>query len=293
MGVLKGIFPVVAMPFHNDGRINYKDFAKVVAYLESTGAHGSILFGIASEFYKLNDYERSDLASLYLEKKNDTHKKILSVTDHSTDLAVIRAKEYEDKGADALMLLPPFFLSPPKQDLVEHISAILSSVSIPVILQYAPKETNCMFSMDEMSQLGEKYSNLTYKIESPNPMNEIKELLRLYPDANILNGYAGIHMLSVLESGGSGIIPGCSFTEIYLQIYSLFHAGKVDEACTLHKKLKQYIDVWMGSVEYIIKVEKTILKHRNIISTDYCRKPAWKEDIDIKIIEQFCKEFTL
>ncbi len=191
------------------------------------------------------------------------------------------------------MLLPPFFLSPSKEDLFYHIDAVLSSVKIPVILQYAPKETNCLFTMAEMCELGNKYTNLVYKIESPNPMTEIKELINLYPEATILNGYAGIHMMSVLESGGSGIIPGCSFTEVYLQIFSLFQSGQIEKACEVHKRLKCYIDVWMGSIEYIIKVEKTILKYRKIIESDYCRLPAWKNEIDISLIEKFCEEFAL
>lgn len=291
--MLKGIFPVVAMPFTEQGEINYQDFKKLIHHLEQTTAQGLILFGIASEFYKLNDFEKEQLVDIYLQNNGFQTKKIISVTDHSTELAIHRSLSYEKKGADGLMLLPPFFLNPSREQLINHVSMVLEKVSIPVILQYAPTETNCLFTMEDMFQLGKQFPHLVYKIESPNPINEIQELLTIYPQADILNGYAGIHMLSVLNIGGKGIIPGCSFTEIYMQIYNLYCNNTVEEAKKLHIKLKKYIDIWMGQVEYIIQVEKSILHHRGIISTEYCRKPSYTKEIDKNIINKFCEEFEL
>ena len=291
--MLQGIFPVVAMPFTEIGEVHYTDFEKLVYHLENTDAQGSILFGIASEFYKLTDDEKKKLVDIYLNTGNSTSKKIISVTDHSTEVAGKKAVEYEQQGVDALMLLPPFFLNPNKEQLIDHVTSVLKKVSIPVILQYAPTETNCLFTMDDMYQLGKKFNHLVYKIESPNPINEIEELLNIYPKANILNGYAGIHMLSVLDRGGVGIIPGCSFTELYTQIYNLYCNDKKEQAKNMHIELKKYIDIWMGHVEYIIKVEKAILQYRGIISSSFCRRPHYNQKIDLTIIQEFCEKFKL
>lgn len=64
---------------------------------------------------------------------------IISITRHSTELAVQAAKEAEAAGADCLMLLPPFFLKPPLAALEHHIRAVGEAVTIPIIVQYAPE----------------------------------------------------------------------------------------------------------------------------------------------------------
>lgn len=288
--LLEGIFPVVAVPFTESGEIHYDDFEALVSHLNETGIQGQILFGIASEFHKLSGQEKANLVSIFLKTRGKSLR-FLSVTEHSTELAVKMARDYQKQGADGLMIFPPFFLNPSSLQLKEHITAVLKAVDIPVILQYAPHETNCPFTMEDMCHLGKKFPHLVYKIESPNPMKEINELLLLRPSSVIFNGYAGIHMFSVLECGGKGIIPGCSFAEIYVDIYQKYQLGQKKEAQNLHARLKRFIDVWMGHVEYIIQAEKSILQARGLISTPYCRKPSSQKAVDGKQIEMFLEEF--
>ncbi|MEM9423354.1 MAG: dihydrodipicolinate synthase family protein, partial [Spirochaetota bacterium] len=231
----KGIFPIVSVPFQRGGALDYRSFLRTLEYLEKTPVSGMVLFGIASEFYKLSAGEEDALLGIYASFPT-AKKKIASITDHATFLARHKAQAYQDLGLDGLMLLAPFFLSPSKSDILEHIQAVASAVQIPVIVQIAAQETGIRYSLEELSALREQFPHLAFKIEgSPLPASLI-QTLRTY-DALIFNGYAGKHMLEALDLGCSGIMPGCSFTEVYSQIYSAYGSSLEnanDKAKRLH-----------------------------------------------------------
>lgn len=289
-----GVNPIIAMPFKQDASIDTEGFKSILNYLSSLDIQGATLFGVASEFPKLTDTEKEQLTEIFLAHPDHHFYKAFSVTDHSTEVAIAKAKQYESLGADALMLLPPFFLTPRPSEVIYHIESVLDAVNIPIMLQYAPNETGFQISPKQMSELGDKYPHAVFKIESNPPVAYTEELLSYYPNASILNGYAGLYMLDMLQVGGKGVMPGCSFTEIYIEIYNLWKAGLREEAKMRHASLFEYIKEWMTHCEYIIKVEKTILQKRGIIATDYCRHPNFELSArDLHRIDQFIQEFNL
>ena len=292
--IIGGINPVIAGTFKDDGSLDLDRMGRLIDHEIKIGANGITMFGIATEFHKLTDNERNDLAALLVEKvKNTDVFSVMSVTDHSTEVAVARAKYYESLGADCLMVLPPFFLNPTIEQIKEHIFSILEAVKIPVLVQYAPGETKKLIPVEEMATIEHKYQNAIFKLEPNPPMDYVRGMLKLAPKAKILIGYAGLYMLDVMEAGGAGTMPGCSFTEIYLEIERLWKSGDRQAAHELHEKLMKYVRIWMSHPEYIIKVEKVILKKRGIIDSDYCRKPEWTLTAkDYEDIDNFLAEFS-
>ncbi|WP_423062049.1 dihydrodipicolinate synthase family protein [Citrobacter portucalensis] len=292
---IQGVNPIVAMPFTPQGEVDFTSFRRLLAHLSDVGVNGLTLFGIASEFPKLDDSERLQLAEIFIaELANKSVFRALSVTDHSTDLAVRRARWYQSMGADALMLLPPFFLQPSLASVQTHIAAVLEAVTIPVMVQYAPGETGFPVTAAQLAEMAKRYPHAVFKIECNPPVDYTREFLQQAPEAHVLNGYAGLYMLQMLEVGGKGVMPGCSFSEIYVRIYRHWLAGEHQQAVRLHEALLPYIQRWMQHCEYIIQVEKTILQRRGIIADDYCRKPGWSlTNDDVNHIDSFISQFNL
>ena len=294
MADIKGVCPVIAAPFTDQGEVDYHSFDKMIAHLVDTGVNGLTLFGIASEFYKLTDAEKYQLAEVFINKLKGTNVfSMISITDHSTDVAVHRAKQYQEMGADCLMVLPPHFLAPSNDAIKEHIKQILEAVNIPVVIQYAPGETKVQIPVEDMVDIYDHYPNAVFKIEENPPVNYIQKLLNQRPKAAVLVGYAGLYMIDVLNINGQGVMPGCSFSEIYVAIYRHYLNGQVSEAAKLHNKLRKYLTRWMQDCEYIIQVEKTILYQRKIIASEYCRRPNYPiSQKDRDIISDFLSEFA-
>jgi 4-hydroxy-tetrahydrodipicolinate synthase len=167
-------------------------------------------------------------------------------------------------------------------------------VKIPVIIQYAPAQTGVRIAPDVFLKLRDLLPNADFiKVESQPPGRYVTQLVeRSEGKLKSLVGYAGVQMPDVLARGAVGIQPGCSFTEIYVELWRLWQVDK-SAFLILHHQLLPYVGYWMQSVELIIKAEKVILKRRGIIASDYCRSPFYSLDKREQTqIDQFMSEFA-
>ena len=293
---ISGIVPIIAATFTSSGTFDEDSFQSLIRHLVATNASALTLFGLATEFYKLADDDRARMQMLMLAET--THSEsvagIISITDHSWEVACQRAREAEAQGADALMLLPPYFLSPSEDAILEHLKRVIGSVKIPVIVQYAPMQTGVRIAPDVFLKLRDLLPNADFiKVETQPPGRYVSQLAeRSQGRLKSLVGYAGVQMPDVLVRGAVGIQPGCSFTEIYVELWRLWSSDK-SAFLLLHSRLLPYINYWMQGVELIIKVEKVILKRRGIIANDYCRSPTYTlDEREHAHIEQFISEFS-
>src|SRR5690348_6317351 len=101
---VRGVSPVLAVPFTNEGDVDASSFQALVRHVLASGASSAMLFGFASEFYKLTDDERTALLSSFIKETSARRDfvTIASVTDHATEIAVRRAKASVLAGAGAL-----------------------------------------------------------------------------------------------------------------------------------------------------------------------------------------------
>ena len=293
---LKGIIPIVATTFDPRGNVDTDSFRQMLRHLLSTGVHGLTMFGLASEFYKLTETEADQLMKIFLEETSKYKEKagIVSITAHSVEVAVRSAKKAEEYGADALMVLPPFFLHPSREAIGNHIEQVAKAVRVPLVIQYAPNQTGIQLEPEFFVRLQTKFANVKYvKVETQPPGKYISQLIdQSKGSIGSLVGYAGVQMDDALKRGANGVQPGCSFSEVYVELYRLYQSGDngFDE---LFKRLLPYLSYWMQGIELIIKAEKTILYRRGIIASDYCRQPSYVFDrVEEAKINEFLDKFN-
>jgi len=293
---IAGIIPIAAAAFDDTGQLDEDSFQSLIRHLLTTGASALTLFGLASEFYKLADSDRARMQTLLLNEtcRSETVAGIISITDHSWEVAYERARNAESQGADALMLLPPYFLGPSVEAVLEHLKRVIGSVKIRVIIQYAPVQTGVRILPEVFLKLHEALPNAEFiKVETQPPGRYVSQLIEQSQGRlKTLVGYAGVQMPDVLARGAVGIQPGCSATEVYVELWQLWQIDK-PAFLNLHNKLLPHINYWMQGIELIIKIEKVILKKRGIIASDYCRSPSYAlDDHEINQIDIFMNEFA-
>lgn len=190
--------------------------------------------------------------------------------------------------------MPPHYLQPSRKALVEHIRQVLDAVApTPVVLQYAPVETGTSLDADVLREIAAKHANLRLvKVESNPPGPLIAELAAGDPPIPAVEGYAGVQLPDAIRRGAVGTQPGCSFTEIYVEIWRRFEDGDDAGGDDLHRRLLPYISYWMLDTERIIAVEKLISVRRGLIGSPYRREPAHRLDAEeIRMIDRFLAEF--
>lgn len=295
--LVRGVAPVLEVPFTDDGEVDSAGFRRVVRHVLATGVSSVMFPGFASEYHKLSEDERRALCGILLEETRDRVDvaAIVAVQDHATILAARRAREMADAGADLINLLPPHFLSPPPREIRRHIEAVLDAVpDTPVVLQYAPAETGTSLDAPTIAAIARDHPNLRLvKVESSPPGALIAELAGGNPALPALEGYAGVQLPDAIRRGAVGTQPGCSFTEIYVEIWRRFASGDETGGYDLHRRLLPYISYWMLDTELIIAAEKLVSARRGLFASAYCRAPRHDLDAEeVAMVDRFLAEFA-
>jgi dihydrodipicolinate synthase/N-acetylneuraminate lyase len=295
--IVHGVCPVVETPFASDGTVDHASFDKLIDHLLAIGVRSVMFPGFASEFYKLNDDERERLTFTLVERFHRVNGAVVvvSVSDHATSLAVSRARQAVDMGADMVNILPPHLLGPSSEAVRAHVHAVLNAIApTPAILQYAPAQTGTSLNPHNIAEMAISSPNLVQiKVESTPPGQMISALVAEAPTLECVVGYAGVQLIDGLRRGATAVQPGCSFAEIYLRIWELWQAEDYSSAINLHTKLLPYISYWMLDIELIVRAEKRISMLRGLIATDHCRAPSRLLDGEENaMIERFLEEFA-
>src|SRR5215218_7661048 len=107
---LQGVYPILVTTFDDEGKLDIASQRRLLNSLIEQGAHGLGLFGNASEGYALTNSERRTLLKAIVEENAGRVPLVVSSGHTGTAAAVELSREAEDLGANALMVLPPYFL---------------------------------------------------------------------------------------------------------------------------------------------------------------------------------------
>jgi 4-hydroxy-tetrahydrodipicolinate synthase len=272
MNKISGVLPVLAVPFNKDGSLDLDSIPKLVEHCISNKANGVVIFGLASELYKLNDSERIQILEKVISSVNSRVPVIVGTEHSGTLAAVARSIEAEKLGASALMLYPPTFIKPDEANVLSYFKAVGSAVKIPIIIQDAPAWTGVPLPVSLLSRIIKEQPNVCYiKLDSP-PIGDKAKLLKS-EGFKIIAGYGAIHLMEDLTAGIDGFMPGCSLPGIFVEINDLFKSGNVEKARTLYQLVLPLLTFQLTSLDTFIEIQKLLLKHLQIFSTSYCREP--------------------
>lgn len=272
MNEISGVLPVLAVPFNRDGSLDLDSIPKLVEHCINNKATGVVIFGLASELYKLNDSERIQILEKVISSVNSRVPVIVGTEHSGTLAAVARSIEAEKLGASALMLYPPTFIKPDEANVLSYFKEVGSAVKIPIIIQDAPAWTGVPLPVSLLSRIIKEQPNVCcIKLESP-PIGDKAKLLKS-EGFKIIAGYGAIHLMEDLTAGIDGFMPGCSLPGIFVEINDLFKSGNIEKARTLYQLVLPLLTFQLTSLDTFIEIQKLLLKHLQIFSTSYCREP--------------------
>ena len=236
---LKGVYPVLSLPFKEDEEIDYESLKDLVSFCIEKNSHGIVIFGVASEFYKITDDETFRVIDTVVESVNGKVPVLAGVGRLSTYTTRIQAKYCQEKGMDGIIIFPPYFIPTGSVQLFKHYSEVAGSVDIPVIIQDAPQVSGVNMDVSFFIELNKRCSNITYaKIEAPFAGPKISKVLEETNGRfSIFDGAGGMHFYEHLIRGICGLMPGCAVVELFVEIFNEFDDGKKEKAFEHFKEL--------------------------------------------------------
>ena len=198
-----GACTALVTPFEN-GKLNFRMLGKLIERQRSAGIHTIVLGGTTGESPTLSDGEKLKLFSEG-KKQMDGGLTVCGTGSNDTRHAVALSRAAEDSGADALLVVSPYYNKSTPQGLVEHYAAIASAVHIPVIIYNVPSRTGVDIPVDVYWKLS-GIPNIAGVKEASTDVRKIGEIReQCPPDFGVWSGNDDL-TVPVMSLGGAGVI---------------------------------------------------------------------------------------
>lgn len=239
--MLKGIFAPIPTPFTaGKGDIHWDEFKKNLAWWSQTPLSGLVVGGSNGEVILLDSLEK-EKAFEFVRSHVPADKKVIAGTGCESTRETIRlSKRAADVGADAVLVLNPFFYKGSMNAAVlkNHYFAVAESLDIPVIIYNMPRNTGLNMSTDIIMSLSEHPNIIGLKDSSGNIV-QIAEIINNTKESfNVFAGSANFLLPSLMmgASGGTLALANVMPSEC-VEIMRLFEEGRLPEARELQLRV--------------------------------------------------------
>jgi len=203
----RGVFPAMCTPFNGDDdrSIDFETLREDARRLESAGVDGLVPVGSTGESATMTHDEHVEVVEAVIDAVDDVPV-IAGTGSNNTREALSLSQRAADAGADALLLISPYYNKPEQQGLVDHYTAIADAVDLPQIVYNVPSRTGRNIEPATAAELASHQNVRAYKAASGD-MGQISEIIERTrgEDFAVLSGDDGM-TLPMLSAGGAGCI---------------------------------------------------------------------------------------
>ena len=201
--MLGDVLTAIVTPFREDGSVDFDSFQRLARHLVENGSDGLVVAGTTGESPTLSDRERLDLFRAALEAVGESHTVVAGTGTYSTAHSVHLSEQAEELGADALLVVTPYYNKPPQRGIVEHFKAIAAASDRPIVVYNIPARVVINIEPETIVRLADIPNVRAVKQAN----DDLAQARRIVADTD-LDLYAGDDnlLLRFLELGGIGVI---------------------------------------------------------------------------------------
>ena len=202
--MFKGSFTALITPFE-DGKIDEQSFCRIVGWQISEGTHGLVPVGTTGESPTLSHEEHKRIVELTVATANGRVPVIAGAGSNSTAEAVELARFAKQVGADAVLVVTPYYNKPTQEGLFQHYKVINDCADIPIIIYNIPGRSVIDMSVATMARCYELKNVVGVKDATANLARASKQRAAMGPEFNLLSGEDAT-ALGFMAHGGHGCI---------------------------------------------------------------------------------------
>ena len=203
--IFTGAGVAIATPFFEDGSINYDELGRLIDFNIDNGTDAIIICGTTGESATMSDEEHIECIRYAVEKTAGRVPVIAGTGSNDTKYAVSLSKEAEKLGADALLLVTPYYNKTSQAGLVAHYRTIAEAVSLPIIVYSVASRTGVNITPETCVELS-KIPNIVAIKEASGNISQIAQIAALCGDE--LDIYSGNddQIIPIMALGAKGVI---------------------------------------------------------------------------------------
>lgn len=205
MRPIKGSIVALVTPFHEDGSVNFEKLKELLDWHIANSTDGILVLGTTGESSTMTHEEDDEVARVSIAHVNHRVPIIVGAGSNCTQTAVEKAVRYADMGADALLMISPYYNKANRRGMVEHFRQVADVTSCPIILYNVPGRTGCSISEDVVAELS-KHPNVCGIKEASGSITYAARIARYVNDDFAMYSGNDDMITSMLSLGASGVI---------------------------------------------------------------------------------------
>jgi 4-hydroxy-tetrahydrodipicolinate synthase len=258
--MLGSVLTAIVTPFTDDESVDFDCFQRLARHLVENGSDGIVVAGTTGESPNLTDEERLDLIRAAIEAVGDDATVVAGTGTYSTAHSIHLSERATDLGADALLVVTPYYNKPPQRGIVAHFDAIARASDKPIVVYNIPARVVVNIEPETISRLAEIETVRAVK-QANDDLAQAKHIvdtgLELYAgDDNLIQPF--------LELGGVGGV--CVHTHVVgpqvAEQVKAMRDGDLERARAIDRELQPSYDLLKAAPNPIaIKAALNLLGH--------------------------------
>lgn len=235
--MFRGSMVAIVTPF-KDGKIDEKAFRDLIEFQINNGTDGIVPCGTTGESATLSHEEHEKIIGLTIEAVNGRVPVIAGTGSNNTAEAARLTRHAKKAGANAALLITPYYNKPTQEGLYQHYRKVAEEVDIPIILYNVPGRTGVNMLPETVARLAE-IKNIVGIKEATGDLKQISDVINLCPKEFLLLSGDDFTVYPTLAIGGHGVISVVANVapKDMADLCDAYFAGDMMKASKLHYKL--------------------------------------------------------
>lgn len=264
-----GCYTALITPFSGD-KVDYAGFEKFIEWQVSEGVHGIVPCGTTGESPTLTPQEHSEVIASAVKAAAGRVKVMAGTGSNSTAEAIDYTRHAAKAGADAALVVAPYYNKPTQEGLYQHFKAVAQSSDLPIFIYNIPGRSVVNMTDETLARLAEIKTIAGVK-DATGDLARVATLRHLVGDRLVLLSGEDMTAVGFNAMGGRGVISVVSniAPKVTAEVQNLSLAGKIDEARTLHAKL--------------VKLTQVMFVETNPMPVKYAASLLGKSTVDMRL----------
>jgi 4-hydroxy-tetrahydrodipicolinate synthase len=236
--MFRGSITAIVTPFRG-GRVDEAAFKDLIEFQIANGTNGIVPCGTTGESATLSYEEHHRVIELAIESAAGRMPVIAGTGSNSTSETIELTRHAEKAGAQAALLITPYYNKPTQQGLYEHYRTVAGETGLPIILYNVPGRTGVNMLPETVAKLSE-IKNIVGIKEATGDLKQVSDVLEYSKKGFVVLSGDDFTTLPLLALGGHGVISVTSnvVPKMVSDMIKAFEEGRLEEAKRLHYKLQ-------------------------------------------------------
>ena len=236
--LLQGAFTALVTPFKN-GLLDEEAYREFIEWQITEGINGVVPCGTTGESATLSHEEHEKVIKICIDQVKGRVPVIAGAGSNNTKEAIGLARFAKEAGADAILLITPYYNKPTQEGLFAHFKTICGEVSIPTVVYNVPGRTGVNTLPATMARIYKDIPEVVGVKEATGNLTQVSDILELCDENFILLSGDDFTVLPAIAVGGKGVISVASniAPKAYAQLCAAAIAGDMTKARKLHYEL--------------------------------------------------------